>query len=118
MNVALRPEASSDLVSAAAYFNDISDGWGDHFLNTIEVDLADLREEAGIHAIDHGLPCKFAKVFPFAIYYRFETDSAIVYPILSYRMYLVGHRSVLERRQQGGKNICPITHVTLGSQAL
>jgi hypothetical protein len=25
MNVALRPEASSDLVSAAAYFNDISD---------------------------------------------------------------------------------------------
>ena len=47
MNVALRPEASSDLVSAAAYFNDISDGWGDHFLNTIEVDLADLREEAG-----------------------------------------------------------------------
>jgi hypothetical protein len=51
MNVALRPEASSDLVSAAAYFNDISDGWGDHFLNTIEVDLADLRDEAGIHAI-------------------------------------------------------------------
>ena len=53
MNVALRPEASSDLVSAAAYFNDISDGWGDHFLNTIEVDLADLREEAGIHAMHH-----------------------------------------------------------------
>ncbi|MBL8870667.1 MAG: hypothetical protein JNK90_12790 [Planctomycetaceae bacterium] len=39
MNVALRPEASSDLVSAAAYFNDISDGWGDHFLNTIEATL-------------------------------------------------------------------------------
>ena len=67
MNVALRPEASSDVVSAA-YFNDISDGWGDHFLNTIEVDLADLRDEAGIlHAIHYGLPCKFAKVFPFAI---------------------------------------------------
>ena len=57
MNVALRPEASSDVVSAAAYFNDISDGWGDHFLNTIEVDLADLRDEAGIlHAIHYGLP--------------------------------------------------------------
>jgi hypothetical protein len=40
MNVALRPEASSDLVSAAAYFNDISDGWGDHFLNTIRVGIA------------------------------------------------------------------------------
>ncbi len=56
MNVALRPEASSDLVSAAAYFNNISDGWGEHFLNTIEVDLADLRDEAGIHAIHYGLP--------------------------------------------------------------
>lgn len=48
MNVALRPEASSDLVSAAAYFNDVNDGWGDHFLDMIEVDLADLRDEAGI----------------------------------------------------------------------
>jgi regulator of RNase E activity RraB len=34
MNVALRPEASSDLVSAAEYFNDVNDGWGDHFLDT------------------------------------------------------------------------------------
>jgi len=76
MNVALRPEASSDLVSAAAYFNDISDGWGDHFLDAIEVDLADLRREAGIHALHYGLPCKFAKLFPFAIYYRVEIESA------------------------------------------
>ena len=78
MNVDLRPEASADLVSAAAYFNDISDGWGDHFLDVIEVDLANLRNEAGIHAVHHGLPCKFAKVFPFAIYYRIEADSAMV----------------------------------------
>ena len=98
MNVALRPEASSDLVSAAAYFNDISDGWGDHFLNTIEVDLADLREEAGIHAMHHGIPCKFAKVFPFAIYYRVETESVIVYAILSCRMSPDAHRSMLAHR--------------------
>jgi hypothetical protein len=98
MNVALRPEASSDLVSAAAYFNDISDGWGDHFLNTIEVDLADLREEAGIHAVQYGLPCKFAKVFPFAIYYHVEAESAIVYAILSCRMSPDAHRSMLAQR--------------------
>jgi hypothetical protein len=79
MNVALRPEASSDLVSAAAYFND---GWGDHFLDTIGVDLDDLGSEAGIHAIHYGLPCKFARVFPVAHYYRVETESAIVYAIL------------------------------------
>jgi hypothetical protein len=47
MNVDLRPEASADLVSAAAYFNDKSNGWGDHFLDTIEVDLADLGNEVG-----------------------------------------------------------------------
>ena len=70
MNVALRPEASSDVVSAAAYFNDISDG----------------------------LPCKFAKVFPFAIYYRVETESAIVYAILSCRMSPDTHWSILEQR--------------------
>jgi hypothetical protein len=71
-------ETDEALVSAAAYFNDISDGWGDHFLDAIEIDLADLRSEAGIHAIQYGLPCKFAKVFPFAIYYRVESESAIV----------------------------------------
>jgi hypothetical protein len=101
MNVALRPEASSDLVSAAAYFNDVNDvndGWGDHFLDTIEVDLADLRDEAGIHAIHYGLPCKFANVFPFAIYYRVETESAIVYAILSCRMSPDAHRSILKQR--------------------
>jgi hypothetical protein len=86
MNVALRPEASSDLVSAAAYFNDVNDGWGD------------LRDEAGIHAIHYGLPCKFAKVFPFAIYYRVETESAIVYAVLSCRMSPDAHRSILEQR--------------------
>ena len=53
MNVAVRPEASSDLVSAAAYFHDISDGWGDHFLDALEIDLADRRSDAGIHAIQY-----------------------------------------------------------------
>jgi hypothetical protein len=99
MNVALRPEASSDVVAAAAYFNDISDGWGDHFLDSIEVDLADLRSEAGIHAIHYGLPWNFAKVFPFAIYYRVETGSVIVYAILSCRMSPGAHASILEQRR-------------------
>jgi hypothetical protein len=40
MNVALRPEASSDLVSAAEYFND---GWGDHFLDK----ASDAHDEFG-----------------------------------------------------------------------
>ena len=43
MNVDLRPEASDDLVSAALYFNEISNGWGDYFLATIERDLAEMR---------------------------------------------------------------------------
>jgi hypothetical protein len=98
MNVAVRPEASSDLVSAAAYFHDISDGWGDHFLDAFEIDLADRRSDAGIHAIQYGLPSKFANVFPFAIYYRVETESAIVYATLSCRMSSDTHRSILEHR--------------------
>jgi hypothetical protein len=98
MNVDLRPEASGDLVSAAAYFNDISDGWGDHFLDTIEVDLANLGNEAGVRAIHYGLPCKLAKVFPFAIYYRIEANSTLVYAILSCRMSPETHWSILKKR--------------------
>ncbi len=98
MNVDLRPEASDDLVSAAAYFNDKSEGWGDHFLDSLETDLAELEREAGIHAIQYGLPCKFAKVFPFAIYYRIESSVAMVYAILSCRMDPKFHRSILAER--------------------
>jgi len=98
MNVDLRPEASDDLVSAASYFNEISSGWGDHFLASIERDLADLKYEAGIHASHYGLPCKFAKVFPFAIYYRIDQAVAVVYAILSCRTDPDTHRSILEKR--------------------
>ncbi|MGB7325019.1 MAG: hypothetical protein WBD31_09110 [Rubripirellula sp.] len=98
MNVELRPEASDDLVRAAAFFNDKSDGWGDYFLNTIQIDLTDLEREAGIHAEHHGLPCKFAKVFPFAIYYRIESASVMVYAILSCRMAPGTHSSILANR--------------------
>lgn len=98
MHVELRPEASADLVSAAAYFNDKSEGWGDHFLDTLEIDLANLEDEAGIHAPHYGLPCKFAKSFPFAIYYRIETSAVMVYAILSCRMSPETHESILARR--------------------
>ena len=96
MNVDLRPEASDDLVSAAAYFNDKSEGWGDHFLDSLETDLAELEREAGIHAIQYGLPCKFAKVFPFAIYYRLESSVVMVYAFLSCRMDSEFNRSILD----------------------
>jgi hypothetical protein len=98
MNVELRPEASDDLVSAAQYFNDKSEGWGDHFLNSIERDLIDLRQEGGIHARCFGLHCKFSKVFPFAIYHRVEGSKIMVYAVLSCRMKPAPHRSVLKER--------------------
>lgn len=98
MKVDLRPEATDDLVAAATYFNDKSEGWGDHFLDTLEADLAELERDAGIHAIHYGLPCKFAKVFPFAIYYRIEYSVAMVYAILSCRMDPEFHRSILAKR--------------------
>jgi len=99
MNVDLPPKASDDLVSAATFFNQKSDGWGDHFLVSIERDLVDRERDAWLHASHHGLPCKFAKVFPFAIYYRVESSVAIVYAILSCRMNPDSHRSILTDRR-------------------
>ena len=98
MSVNLRPEAQDDLVSAAAYFNDKNAGWGDRFLSSIELDLTNLEEEAGIHAIHNGLLCKFAKAFPFAIYYQIENGSTVVMGILSCRMNPGSHLSILKRR--------------------
>ena len=99
MNVDLRPEASADLVSSPRHFNDTSTGWGDYFLDSLRDDLFALRNEAGIDAKLNGLPCKFCKAFPFAIYYKIENDTAVVYAILSYRMDPGSHETILLSRQ-------------------
>ncbi len=98
MNVELRPEASEDIVAAARFFNEKSDGWGDYFLASIEQDLVDLTAEAGIHCIYNGLPCKFAKTFPFGICNRVERSVAVIYAVLSCRMDPGKHRSILKNR--------------------
>jgi len=99
MDVELRPEAIDDISSSAEFFNEKSEGWGDHFVRSIEVDLIVLEGEAGIHAVHFGLPCKFSKTFPFAIYYRIEDARAMIYAILSCRLNPDLHRSILDDRR-------------------
>ncbi len=99
MDVELRPEAIDDISSSADFFNEKSDGWGNHFVRSIELDLSALENEAGIHAAHFGLPCKFSKTFPFAIYYRIEGALAMVYAILSCRLSPDAHQSILDGRR-------------------
>ncbi len=104
MDVHLRPEAVDDIYRAAQFFNNKSDGWGDHFVARIQEDLVALRTTAGSHGTRFGLGCAFSRKFPFAIYYRTEGGTAVVYAILSCRQSTGVQRSIIRGRSGPGND--------------
>jgi hypothetical protein len=77
--------AETDLVDGFKFYERQSPGLGDYFLDSLLADLDSLQIYAGIHAIHFGYHRMLSKRFPFAIYYRIETESIRVYAILDCR---------------------------------
>jgi len=99
MNIELRPEAIDDIAKSADFFNEKSEGWGDHFVSSIARDLFASEGEAGIYATHFGLPCKSSKTFPFAIYHRIKGNFALFHCIFSCRLSPKEHESILKYRR-------------------
>jgi hypothetical protein len=67
MRVELRAEARRDLTEGAWFYDGLSAGLGDYFVDSVLSDISMLATQAGIHELVYGLHCKPAKRFPFAI---------------------------------------------------
>ena len=85
MLVDLRDEAIDDLTEGSWFYDSMSNGVGDHFLDSLKADLNSLSDTAGIHEIKYGFHRKLAKQFPFAIYYQIVDESVDVVAILDCR---------------------------------
>ncbi len=86
MKIKILLSASQDLVDGYHFYEQQSEGVGEYFLDSLYSDIDSLVITAGIHPIYfdkyHRL---LSKRFPFAVYYRMEDETALIYAVLDCR---------------------------------
>lgn len=86
MRIKILSSAARDLIDGFRFYEKQAEGVGGYFLDTLYSDIDSLVITAGIHPIYfdrfHRL---LSKRFPFAVYYRIEKDTALVYAVLDCR---------------------------------
>jgi len=86
MKIKILTSANQDLVDGFWFYEKQSEGIGSYFLDTLFSDIDSLIVNAGIHLkyFDkyHRL---LSKRFPFAVYYRIEVKTVLIYAVLDCR---------------------------------
>ena len=86
MKIKILTSASQDLTDGYRFYEKQIDGLGTYFLDTLYSDIDSLAIYAGIHPVYFGKYHRLlSKRFPFAIYYRVENDTVLVYAVLDCR---------------------------------
>ena len=86
MKVRILGSASRDLIDGYRFYEMQAEGVGNYFLDSLYSDIDSLILSAGMQSVHfekyHRL---LSKRFPFAIYYRVEDQTVLVYAVLDCR---------------------------------
>ncbi|XWN36824.1 MAG: hypothetical protein ROO71_12785 [Balneola sp.] len=86
MNIQLLEDAKIDLLNGYDFYESLEPGVGNYFLDSIYYDIESLVIYAGILPKNQrNYHYMLAKTFPFAIYYKIENDSVLIYAVLDCR---------------------------------
>lgn len=86
MKIKILNAAQQDLVKGFRFYEAQSTGLGNYFINSLYADIDSLLIYAGIHPVVlNGYHRMLAKRFPFAVYYRFNADTVLIYAVLDCR---------------------------------
>jgi hypothetical protein len=85
MKIRILDEAISDLRLGAQFYEDQGAGLGTYFLDTLFSDIESLHLYAGVHIQVEGYSRLLSKRFPFAVYYKMEGETVLVYAVLDCR---------------------------------
>ena len=85
MTTQILPEALEDLIAGYRFYENQAAGLGAYFRDSVLADIDLLATNGGVHAKVFGYYRSLSKRFPFAIYYRVETDVVRVRAILDCR---------------------------------
>ena len=98
MRIEVLDDAKDDLVDGFHFYEEQSPGLGSYFLDSLFADIDSLLLYAGIHRIVYGSHRCVASRFPFAIYYRVETDVVRVRAVIDCRRNPTWIRRRLRRK--------------------
>lgn len=98
MKLRILPSAVNDLDRGREFYARQHDSLGDYFLDSLFADIDSLELYAGVHAKSFGCHRLLAKRFPFAIYYRIESDVCIVWRVLDCRQNPAKIKEVIQGR--------------------
>lgn len=85
MKVRILDEAEQDLIDGFQFYEQREPGLGDYFLNSLFSDIDSLRLYGGIHSGHLGYYRLLSVRFPFAIYYKTEAETVVVWAVVDWR---------------------------------
>lgn len=98
MRIEVLDDAKDDLVDGFHFYEEQSPGLGSYFLDSLFADIDSLLLYAGTHRIVYASRRCVASRFPFAIYYRVETDVIRVRAVIDCRRNPTWIRRRLRRK--------------------
>lgn len=97
MKIRILDAARQDLVSGFRFYEAQETGLGSYFLDSLFADIDSLVVFSGMHLkIDGTFHRMLAKRFPFAVYYRIEGKTVLVYAVLDCRRRPAWNRKRLD----------------------
>lgn len=87
MRIKILASAVEDLHSGRMFYELQAEGIGEYFFNSLFSDIDSLVLYAGIHPKIFGYYRLLSKRFPYAVYYTFEDDIAVVWRVLDLRCH-------------------------------
>lgn len=86
MKIRILNSAVQDLIDGARFYERQELGLGEYFLDSLYADIDSLILYAGIHAkFFHQYQRLLAKRFPFAVYYKIDGGTVLIYAVLDCR---------------------------------
>ena len=96
IKVRISDEALDDLENGFWFYEAQEAGVGDYFASQLTADIGGLKVTAGIHRQSEGYHRLLSRKFPYAIYYTFANDEAVVWAVVDCRRNLEWIREHLE----------------------
>lgn len=95
MKIRILTAASHDLLKGKHFYERQQQGLGDYFLSCLTSDIDSLLLYAGIHRKIYGYHSLLSKRFPYAIYYRIESQEIRIFRVLDCRQNPTSTKSAL-----------------------
>lgn len=85
MKIQILPQAEQDLIDGLYFYEQQQPGLGCYFFDSLCSDIDSLDLFYGIHPVIFGQHRLLSKRFPFAVYYRIESEVVRIYAVLDCR---------------------------------